>query len=372
MSSTRRDLLRTIPALVGAAAGGRWLPRVLAQTAMPEPRLRMMSGAAAAGLDFLLRNNAAGRKYQVETLPGGLGVIDFDSDGWPDLFCTNGASLPSLVKTGPQYWNRLYKNNRDGTFSDVTAKAGLQGEGYSMGVAVGDYNNDGHEDLFVAGVHANHLYRNNGDGAFTDVTREAGLSGPGSLGRPAWSVGACWIDYDNDGRLDLFVAGGGLDVEDAHSNRIFLNHGGHFEDVTDAMGSDFSRPALHRGVVFADFDRDGRMDAAVTALNSPIELWWNRGTQANPVHHWLQLRLTGRKSNRSAIGAEVRCHVGGRLQLRTVSGSMGYGSTSDLTVHFGLGEATRAELEIRWPSGRLQALGGVAPDQRLNLTEPAD
>ena len=562
MLSTRRDLLRTIPALVGAAAGGRWLPRALAQTAMPEPRLRMTSGAAAAGLDFVLRNSAAGRKYQVETLPGGLGVIDFDSDGWPDLFCTNGASLPSLVKTGPQYWNRLYKNNRDGTFSDVTAKAGLQGEGYCMGVAVGDYNNDGHEDLFVAGVHANHLYRNNGDGTFTDVTREAGLSGPGSLGRPAWSVGACWIDYDNDGRLDLFisnycdwepgtdpicggmqdaaraychpdryraqsmqlyhnngdgtfseitrkqglpdllgkgmglaiadfagdgrpgifvandnarnlllrnvgkrfteigmdagvayngdgrnisgmgadfgdidgdgrpdivmtglknetyevflnqgrgtfedgsvrtgllnlsrrwsgwgcglvdldndglldlfVAGGGLDVEDAHSNRIFLNHGGHFEDVTDAMGSDFSRPALHRGVVFADFDRDGRMDAAVTALNSPIELWWNRGTQANPVHHWLQLRLTGRKSNRSAIGAEVRCHAGGRLQLRTVSGSMGYGSTSDLTVHFGLGEAARAEVEIRWPSGRLQALGGIASDQRLNLTEPAD
>jgi hypothetical protein len=153
----------------------------------------MVSGAASAGLNFILRNGAAGRKYQVETLPGGLGVIDFDGDGWPDLFCTNGASLPGLVKTGPDYWNRLYKNNRDGTFSDVTAKAGLQGQGYCMGVAVGDYNNDGHEDLFVAGVHANCLYRNNGDGTFTDVTREAGLAGPGSLGRPVWSVAACWI-----------------------------------------------------------------------------------------------------------------------------------------------------------------------------------
>ena len=110
----------------------------------------------------MLRNGATGRKYQVETLPGGLGVIDFDGDGWPDLFCTNGAQLPELTKSGPEYWNRLYRNNRDGTFSDVTAKAGLQGEGYSMGVAVGDYNNDGHEDLFVAGVHGNHLYRNNG------------------------------------------------------------------------------------------------------------------------------------------------------------------------------------------------------------------
>ena len=166
----------------------------------------MTNGAAAAGLDFVLRNDAQGRKYQVETLPGGLGVIDFDGDGWPDLFCTNGASLPSLTKTGPQYWNRLYRNNRDGTFSDVTAKAGLQGEGYCMGVAVGDYNNDGHEDLFVVGVHANYLYRNNGDGTFSDVTHAAGLAGPGSLGRPAWSVGACWIDYDSDGRLDLFIS----------------------------------------------------------------------------------------------------------------------------------------------------------------------
>jgi hypothetical protein len=85
----------------------------------------MISGASSAGLNFILRNSAAGRMYQVETLPGGLGVIDFDGDGWPDLFCTNGASLPSLTKTGPNYWNRLYRNNRDGTFSDVTEKAGL-------------------------------------------------------------------------------------------------------------------------------------------------------------------------------------------------------------------------------------------------------
>lgn len=516
----------------------------------------MTNGAAAAGLDFVLRNSAAGRKYQVETLPGGLGVIDFDGDGWPDLFCTNGAALPSLVKTGPEYWNRLYRNNRDGTFTDVTVKAGLQGVGYSMGVAVGDYNNDGHEDLFVAGVHANQLYRNNGDGTFSDVTRAAGLATPGSLGRPAWSVGACWIDYDNDGRLDLFisnycdwepgadpicggmdpqaraychpdryraqsmqlyhnngdgtfteitrsqglpdllgkgmglaiadfagdghpgifvandnarnlllrnrgksfeeigvdagvayngdgrnisgmgadfgdidgdgrpdivmtglknetwevflnqghgvfidgsartgllnlsrrisgwgcglvdldndgwpdlfVAGGGLDTQDAQSNHIFLNHGGKFTDVTNEVGSEFARPALHRGVVFADFDRDGRMDAAVSVLNAPLELWWNR----TPARHWLDLRLTGRISNRSAIGAEVRCTTAGRLQVRTVSGSMGYASASDLTVHFGLGDASRAEIEIRWPSGKVQRLEAVETDQRLQVTEP--
>ena len=556
MRISRRALLRAVPLLAAGAAARSGFAATLAQTALPASRIRMTNGAAAAGLDFVLRNSAAGLKFQVETLPGGLGVIDFDGDGWPDLFCTNGAALPSLVKTGPEYWNRLYRNNRDGTFSDVTVKAGLQGVGYSMGVAVGDYNNDGHEDLFVAGVHADQLYRNNGDGTFTDVTREAGLASPGSLGRPAWSVGACWIDYDNDGRLDLFisnycdwepgadpicggidpgtraychpdryraqsmqlyhnngdgtfsevthkqglpdllgkgmglavadfaddghpgifvandnarnlllrnrgkgfeesgvdagvayngdgrnisgmgadfgdingdgrpdivmtglknetwelflnqghgvfidgstrtgllnlsrsisgwgcgladldndgwldlfVAGGGLDVGDAQPNHIFLNHEGRFTDVTDAVGGDFARPALHRGVVFADFDRDGRLDAAVSALNAPLELWWNR----SPARHWLELRLTGRASNRSAIGAEVRCTAEGRVQVRTVSGSMGYASTSDLTVHFGLGDASRAEIEIRWPSGIVQHLGTVEVNQRLQITEP--
>src|SRR6185437_10142181 len=206
MPISRRTFLRAVPALAASSAGMNRLAWALAPTAQAAPHIRMENGASAAGLDFILRNNAMGHKYQVETLPGGLGVIDFDGDGWPDLFCTNGAALPSLVKTGPEYWNRLYRNNRDGTFTDVTVKAGLLGVGYSMGVAVGDYNNDGHDDLFVAGVHGNQLYRNNGNGTFTDVTREAGLASPGSLGRPAWSVAACWVDYDNDGHLDLFIS----------------------------------------------------------------------------------------------------------------------------------------------------------------------
>lgn len=522
--------------------------------------IRLEEGAHAARLSFVLRNGATGRKYQVETLPGGLGVIDFDGDGWPDLFCTNGASLPELKKTGPEYWNRLYRNNRDGTFSDVTVKAGLQGEGYAMGVAVGDYNNDGHEDLFVTGVHGNHLYRNNGDGTFKDVTREAGLVGPGSAGRPVWSVAACWIDYDNDGKLDLFVsnycdwspgidpicggleaaertychpdkyraepmqlfhnngdgtfteitratrlpdllgkgmgiamadfagdgrpgifiandnarnlllrsgakgleevgvdagvafngdgrdisgmgadfgdvdgdgrpdivmtglknetyevflnrgdgefedgsvqtrivslsrmwsgwgcglvdldndswldlfvAGGGLDVKDAQPNRVCWNRSGKFEDVSASAGAEFARAALHRGAVFADFDRDGRLDVAVTALNAPMELWWNR-TPETPARHWLQMRLNGRKSNRSAIGAEVRLHAGGREQVRTVSSCVGYASSSDLTVHFGLGDATKATVEIRWPSARTQKLGEIAANQRMQVDEPA-
>jgi hypothetical protein len=105
-------------------------------------------------------------------------------------------------------------------------------------------------------------------------------------------------------------------------------------------------------------------------LNAPIELWWNRSASEQPAAHWLQLRLTGRRSNRSAIGAEVRCNAGGTTQVRTVSGSVGYGSTSDLTVHFGLGESASAEMEIRWPAGVLQKLGHVTADQRLNIAEP--
>ena len=135
------------------------------------------------------------------------------------------------------------------------------------------------------------------------------------------------------------------------------------------MGEEFQKPAMHRAVVFADFNRDGRLVAAVSALNAPLKLWWNQSPGPN---HWLQLRLTGRDSNRSAIGAEVRCRAAGRLQVRTVAGSMGYASASDLTVHFGLGTAERASLEIRWPSGRLQSLGEVTANQRLNITEPAE
>jgi hypothetical protein len=214
-----------------------------------------MAHGAANGLDFVLRNGAKGRKYQVETLPGG--VIDFDGDGWPDIFCVNGAALPALAKTKPEYWNRLYKNNRDGTFTDVTVKAGLAGSGYGMGVAVGDYDNDGNEDLFVVGVHGNQLYRNNGDGTFSDVTVQAGLNL--SPLRELWSVAAAWIDYDNDGRLDLFVSNycqwepdtdptcGGMtpetrvychpDLYHAQAMQLFHNNGdGTFTEVTHKDG----------------------------------------------------------------------------------------------------------------------------------------
>ena len=197
---TRREFGR----LLSSSALAFSLPRLFA--ARGRGPISFQNVAPACGLDFVLRNDAKGRKYQVETLVGGLGVIDFDHDGWPDLYCVNGASLPSLQKSDPTFFNRLYRNNRDGTFTDVTIKAGVRGHGYEMGVAVADYNNDGLEDLYVLGVHGNILYRNNGDGTFTDVTQAAGVAGLSPQGRPVWSVAAGWVDYDNDGHLDLVVS----------------------------------------------------------------------------------------------------------------------------------------------------------------------
>lgn len=547
---TRREFAK----LLGGAGLALSIPGALASTT--KGPIQFQNAAPACGLDFVLRNDAKGRKYQVETVLGGLGVIDFDHDGWPDLYCVNGASLPSLEKSDPRFFNRLYQNNRNGTFTDVTQKAGVQGRGYEMGVAVGDYNNDGREDLYVVGVHGNTLFRNNGDGTFTDVTQAAGVSGASAQGRKLWSVAAAWVDYDNDGhldlivsnycdwtpgedpicgglndadrsychpdkyraepillyhnngdgtfadvtaqaglskvlgkgmgiavadydgdglpdifiandndrnllmhnlgggklkevgmeagiayngdgrqisgmgadfrdfdgdglpdilmtglrgetfelfrnngkgafeeasassgllalsqpwsgwscglvdldndgRLDMFIACGGLDTHESQPNRVLHNLGGRFADVSGDAGSDFAVSRVHRGVAFADFDNDGRIDAAVTSLNQPLELWMNR----SPLQHWLQLKLKGTRSNASALGAKIICRSAQRTQVSFVANSVGYASTSDLQVHFGLGEERKASLEIHWPSGVVQELKDVASDQRLQIEE---
>lgn len=160
--------------------------------------VRFENVARAAGLNFVLENHPTTRKHLVETMPGGIAVFDADGDGRLDIFFTNGAELPSLRKTGPRYWNRIYRNEGNWRFRDVTPQWGLQGEGYSMGAAAGDFDNDGRADLFVAGVNRNILYRNTGKG-FEDVTARAGIQ------NEPWTVAAAWLDYDRDGRLDLFL-----------------------------------------------------------------------------------------------------------------------------------------------------------------------
>ena len=159
------------------------------------------------GIQFRQQASPTSRKYLPETMGSGVALFDYDNDGRLDIFLANGAPISDPTpkgtiprKTGPKYWNRLYHQKFDGTFEDVTEKAGLAGFGYSTGVAVGDYDNDGFEDLYVAGYGRGTLYHNNGNGTFTDVTDTAGVAGSG------WMTSAAWVDYDNDGRLDLIVA----------------------------------------------------------------------------------------------------------------------------------------------------------------------
>jgi len=249
---------------------------------------------SAKELPMIVRNGAIGEMHQVETMIAGVAVLDYDGDGWPDIYIANGAAVPSLEKRDASFHNRLFRNNRDGTFTDVTEKAGVAGRGYSMGVAVADFDNDGWPDLFVTGVRENILYHNRGDGTFEDVTGKAGLKGDGS-----WSVAAGWFDYDNDGLLDLFVVhyvqwdpakeifcGDPAIHYRAYcrpefyaplANALYRNRGdGTFEDVSAASGIGAHR-GKGMGVAFGDYDHDGLMDVLVANDTVPNFLFHNLG-----------------------------------------------------------------------------------------------
>ena len=252
------------------------------------------------GLDFTLQNSPTPQKYLIETMPGGVALLDYNNDGLLDIFFVNGGRLTSPMATpenfdrhDPRYWNRLYRQNRDGSFTDVTEAAGLANAGdgnYGMGVAVGDYDNDGYPDLYVTSYGKNILYHNNGDGTFTDVTAKAGVAAGG------WSVSAGFFDYDNDGKLDLFVTrymdwdtkhnkdcGGNYHTYcppaqfPATTNVLYHNRGnGTFEDVSQRSGI-AAKKGRALGVAFADYDDDGFTDIFVANDGMQQFLFHNNG-----------------------------------------------------------------------------------------------
>jgi hypothetical protein len=549
-----------------AAFAAQQIERAGQSPAVAIPRFTDM--ALARGVHFQHFASHTREKYLIETMGPGVALLDYDNDGRLDLFVVNGAPLSDPTpkgtipkKTGPENWNRLYHQKQDGTFEDVTEKAGLQGAGYGMGVAVGDYDNDGWEDIYVTAYGGNKLYHNNGNGTFADVTAEAGVAGSG------WSTSAAWVDLDGDGLLDLVVArylqwdfgdvwcgehkqrlrsychpdefqpiaplvyhndghghftdvtrqsgfskpGKGLGVAIADFNRdgctdvfiandsvpeflyqnngngtfdevglasevaldgdghtfagmgvdiadynndglpdlvvtdlayqmyaLFQNNGaGIFEYVTHRSGLgqmtllhsgwgvrfvdydndgwkdllvvqghvldtvEVTFPQLHyrepmllarntgskfvdvsadaggifreawagRAMAVGDLDNDGRLDAVVTTNGGPLYMLHN---ETPTLNHWLILNLVGHKSNRDAIGAEVKISTSAGLQFATVSTAGSYLSASDKRVHFGLGEETVVrKVEIRWPSGIVQVLKDVRGDQVLRVDEPA-
>lgn len=519
-------------------------------------------------IPFRLENSESPARNAPETMPGGVAVFDYNGDGRPDIFFTNGANIATLKKDSPKYHNRLFRNDGNGVFTDVTDGAGLAGSGYDMGVAVADYDNDGHPDLFVAGLHHSALYHNNGDGTFTDVTIKSGLDSalnrPDPEFGPYWAITAVWVDVNNDGLLDLFVVNymqweysdkplcaiGGLadycspKFYKGQANQLFLNKGnGTFQDVSkdwglrahvgkgmggamadydldgrpdifvtndglynslfhnkgnkfdevafetgvaltedgafiSGMGLDFrdfnndgypdvtfvalnnqtfplfqntgkgdfrevttpsgmrepsrqmsgfgpalfdfdndgwkdlfvsrghvesldqpgqpvnqpntvfrnlgasgkwlplteeagfnaAPPKRHRGCAFGDFDGDGRIDIAVSALQADAEIWMNRTPNSG---HYLDIALTGTKSNRDGIGARIKVVSKSVTQYNHMTTSFCYASSSYGPVHFGLGPDQQADtIEIHWPSGIVQTLHNIPADQVLKVTEP--
>jgi hypothetical protein len=522
--------------------------------------------AEAAGLRApVIYGGIDQKKYILEANGCGCAFIDYDNDGWMDIFLLSGTRLEG---DPPEATNRLYKNNRDGTFTDVTDKAGLRAVGWANGVCVADYNNDGFDDIFCTYFGQNRLYRNNGDGTFTDVTKQAGLL---QQGPPRWNAGCAFLDYDRDGHLDLFVSnyinldlehtpvpgqnstcvwkgvpvncgprglptgrhilyhnngdgtftdvtkragiasateGYGMTVvtadfdedgwtdifvaSDSTPSLLFMNNHdgtfredgvmrgvalsgdgmeqagmgvgigdynldghldlfkthfsgdtpilyrgdehGEFEDVTRlakvgvetrfiswgtgivdldndgnpdiliATGSVYpeverkfsqypyktprvlfrnlgdgtfeqlqtqagpaiTTPHSSRGCAFGDFDNDGDMDVLIMNMNEPPSLLRN---DVDAKQHWIKVKLEGVKSNRSAIGARVIAHYGGKKQVQALVSQSSYYSCNDPRLHFGLGAINSVDLEVFWPNGLHEIHKGLAADQLITLRE---
>lgn len=303
----------------------------------------------------------------------GLGVVcgDFNSDGWPDIYVANDGAA-----------SYLWVNQKDGTFREAALQTGLayglDGQPQAgMGVTLGDYDNDGLEDLFKTNLinQGSNLYRNRGNGHFTDEIGALGLS---AITLPYTSFGVQWLDWDNDGRLDLFLANGAVRILPAlrgtpypYQQRNLLLHnesGRGLRDATEEAGSALQVMDVSRGVAVGDIDGDGRVDIVVSTNNGPARLFLN---QTESAMQWLKIRLQGVTSNREGIGARVGLLRQGQKTLwRHVHTDGSYLSASDPLVHFGLGNSTHnGSIVVEWPSGTKEEWSNIVPDRIVTLRE---
>ena len=329
--------------------------------------------------DTLYQNNGDGTFTDVTREAGiedpdyygfGVAFTDFDNDGWPDIYVAND-SVPNL----------MFQNNGDGTFSEIGLVSGTalneQGSEQSgMGVAAGDYDGNGLLDIFVTNFShdTNTLYQNLGGMLFIDSSLQAGLA---EVSLPYLGWGTSFVDLDNDGFLDIFVANGhvypeidGLEVGTNFLQRkeIYRNQGdGTFDEVGTLIGGDIALGRSTRGLAFSDFDNDGDLDAIAININDRPNLY--RNDAANP-NHWVSLRLEGVESNRDAIGARIEIDAGGRTQTATIQSGGSYLSHNDLRAHFGIGTATQIDrIRIDWPNGQTEELNDIEADQFVTIRE---
>ena len=327
-----KDLSRTLARLIGCIAlfSSFLILLAVSSTQQASSHTGTPIQFELRNLPFQLENGVTPAKNLPETMLGGVAIFDYNGDGRPDIFFTNGANVATLKKDSPKFRNHLFRNDGNGAFTDVTEAAGLAGTGYDNGVAVGDYDNDGHPDLFVAGVHHSTLYHNNGDGTFADVTvksgLEAALNHPDPEFGPWWAITAIWVDVNNDGLLDLFVVNY-LQWEyyperrcefdrvgdychpkffKGQPNQLFLNKGdGKFQDASKPWGLR-NHVGKGMGVAMGDYDLDGRPDLFVTNDASWNSLFHNLGNKFEDVAFEAGVALPEDGNFVSGMGTDFR------------------------------------------------------------------